>query len=228
MGSKFLFGFLFNRTFRIYATFATLTLTHEFNSFFIKYLTIFFGTVFGLLVSTQLPTIRYLLSTCLIGIVFSATFGAVALALDSPRPAAFLYLLMYLLFGVSIFLSDFAILEVSNIRRHALYLSIGVVLEKLPIVISTYVGDHSNITLLYVYTGQLALMGILVAIMAKKYPDTLGRTQVQVQYLVLYGLDLRPVKPQISKEDMKRIKEEVDLEMKSLSKIKSSATNVQK
>lgn len=213
IGSKFVFGFLFNRSLRIYATLAQLTLTSGFNSFFIKYLTVAFGTVFGLFVSTQLPTVKHYFRCALFGLVLSAVLAAVSLSLEALRAAAFFYLLMYLLFGVGLFVSDFAIMEVSSLKRHELYLSIGLVLEKIPIIISTYLGDHSNLTLLYVYTAQLALMGVLVAVLAKKYPGTLGRTQVQVQYLILYGLDTRPKEPIITKAELQKLSEEADREV---------------
>lgn len=210
VGSKFVFGFMFNRSFRIYTTLAQLTLTNEFNSFFIKYLTLLFGTVFGLFVSTQLPTIKHFFRCSLLGIVLTASAAAVALALDSLRATAFFYLVMYLLFGVALFFSDFAILEVSSLKRHQLYLSLGLVLEKVPVILSTYLGDHMNRTLLYVYTGQLALMGLLVVILAKKYPDTLGRTQVGVQYQILYGLDTRPQEAIITREEFQTLSAEAD------------------
>lgn len=212
IGSKFVFGFLFNRSFRIYATLAQLTMTNGFNSFFIKYLAVFFGITFGLFVTTQLPTIKHYFRCALFGIIISAFLAALTLGLEAMRGAAFFYLTMYLMFGVGLFVPDFAIMEVSSLKRYELYLSIGVVLEKIPIIISTYLGDHSNITLLYVYTAQLVLMGALVAVMAKKYPVTLGRTQVGVQYLILYGLDTRPTEPIITKAELQRLSEEADRE----------------
>lgn len=214
VGSKFVFGFLFNRSLRIYATLAQLTLTNDFNSFFIKYLTILFGCVFGLFVSTQLPTIRYYFRTTLFGIVISAVAAAISLALDTLHTAAFFYLCMYLMFGSALFVSDFAIMEVSSLKRYELYLSIGLVLEKIPIIISTFLGDHTNITLLYVYTAQLAVMGVLCLLMSKKYPVTLGRTQVGVQYLILYGLDQRPKEPIVTREELKMISAQTEREMR--------------
>lgn len=214
VGSKFVFGFLFNRSFRIYATMAQLTLTNDFNSYFIKYLTIFFGTTFGLFVSTQLPTVKYYFRCCLFGIMISASLAAICLHFETLKAAAFFFLIMYLMFGVGLFVPDFAIMEVSSLRRYELYLSLGQVLDKIPIIISTYLGDHSNKALYYVYTGQLALMALLIAVISKKYPVTLGRTQVGVQYLILYGMDTRPVDAIITREDLQVISAQADKEAK--------------
>lgn len=193
MVASTVFGYVMNRSFRMQATLTQLTLVNAFNSFFIKYSMLVVGALIGMAIMATLPTIKYCYGVALYCLTLSTLMMTMGIYTEALQSAAIAFLVLYTLAGLVMFVPDFAIMETASLRKYELALGVSVLFQKIPGVVSTYVGNYMHVSKLYIYAGQLLCICVaLGTLVILRYPDTLKRSQIEVQYMMMYNMDLKP------------------------------------
>lgn len=193
--AKVVNGFVYNNVLMVYTIISQAHLLQRwFGHYHIIHYCILAGIGCGIVASMMAP-IKY------VYVVSLGSAGSLILAasiaycnVNSYEVAAVLFWLFYVAAGIGAFIPDTGLMEVSHVMTYELGLTMGVIVEQIPITVGITVTNRQfsaiiqSSRLLWINAGvYVGLACVVVVLIVLSYPDTYRKSIIANQRLILFG-----------------------------------------